>query len=50
MILKPKKKLVKDPVRYPKVIKIYEGESKKDFNKSLSLEIEMLKKEMYGIT
>lgn len=45
-VLKPKNRKAKDPIRFPRVINAYEGQSKKDFHKSLSLEFEMLTKEI----
>lgn len=45
-VLNPKNRKAKDPVRYPKVINGYENKSKRDFTKSLELEINMLIKEL----
>jgi hypothetical protein len=43
--LKPvpvKKKVNKDPIRYPKVISVFEDKSKKDFSTYLAMETKML--------
>lgn len=38
------KRLVKDPVRFPKVIDVYENASKRAFKNSIELEIQHVKK------
>ena len=45
-ILKKKDPQVKDPVRFPKIISIYENHSKKDFSESLKIEQEHLYSQM----
>jgi len=46
--IKPvKKELVKDPIRFPRVIGEFEGKSKKDFSTNLQMEFKMLISEMY---
>ena len=44
-ILKREPKMV-DPIRFPKVINGFEGQSKKDFEKSLNIEQEHLLNQM----
>ena len=46
--LKYQKKEIKvsDPIRFPKIISIYENQSKKDFLESLNIEKEHLLKQM----
>lgn len=45
-IFKKKEQKVKDPIRYPKVIEVYEDESKRGFVEALQIEQEMLFKKM----
>lgn len=45
-ILNPKDRRAKDPIRFPKVINGYEQQSKRDFHKSLTIEFDMLTKEL----
>lgn len=46
-ILQPKKRVAKDPVRFPKVINGFENKSKRDFNNYLNMEYKMLITEMF---
>jgi hypothetical protein len=46
-ILQPKKRLAKDPIRFPKVIGEFEIKSKRDFTTNLQMELKMLINEMY---
>ena len=41
----PIKHVAKDPVRFPKVINVFEEKSKKDFKESIKLEIQHVIKE-----
>ena len=49
-ILKKKDPQIKDPVRFPRVINVFERQSKEDFYESLNIEKEHLLKQMdkYG--
>lgn len=41
-ILQPKKRIAKDPIRYPNVISIFEEKSKRDFTTYLQMETKMI--------
>ena len=41
-ILQTKKRIVKDPIRYPNVISSFEEQSKRDFTAYLQMETKML--------
>ena len=45
-ILKKKDPIMRDPVRFPRVINIFERQSKEDFYESLNIEKEHLLKQM----